>query len=711
MATIYWLHCGTNRLDVYHEKKEIMIMKTKGSTLFKFVLVAATLISLSGCGGGGDAGGADGNSDTNGNIGAGGNGGTGGNTGTGYSGVTYSYIPKGSALTDRMAVKFLNMATMGSTPEMVEELRQRGVEAWVDEQLEKPWNYKKESIVYNMMYHALKIRPHDYCKARYDLLIPQTDSEIDDLIEKFLANDDVVFNRGLIHGGDELGYHSSAILKGNLEDDAQLRQRVAFALSQVIVASESTDFFFKNRGEALSYYYDILLKGAFGKYGDILYDISLSPAMATYLTYANNRKAHQSSFGTTIYPDENYGREIMQLFSIGLFELNMDGTEKRKDGKRIPAYGQKDVMEVSRVFTGLTYPNHLQPNNHNPSLWISDALHPLVCYNEYHDDGDKAFLGQTLSGSQNCLDEVKRTVDILMNHHNTAPFIAKKLILRLTKSNPKPPYIQRVAEVFRNSGGDLGKTVKAVLLDKEIWEDIKNDRATKTKEPYIMYTEMLRTLNVEPWPEYTETDDDGIKRTIENHYYVASKYGYINEWPTYSPTVFNFYSDDYEPDSLEFKNRGFKAPEAQLLTTKYMVGIESYLYGTLKRNEYHFLYAQNHNQLGRSSAQPGASYMLFNFGDYIEHFKKPGKNFTDGPRDAAGREEAIRKVIEDASQRLLGKQLDSEFAQHLVNAYRDKYKIRYAPSWTDNQIQMHLVEDVITPVITEIIMTEEYMTH
>ena len=482
-----------------------------------------------------------------------------------------------------------------------------------------------------------------------------------------------------------------------------------------MVASESTDFFFKNRGEALSYYYDILLKGAFGKYGDVLYDVSLSPAMATYLTYASNRKAYiDNNTNQTIYPDENYGREIMQLFSIGLFELNIDGTKKRKSGKSISTYAQEDVMEVSRVFTGLIYPNHIFPNKKDPSLWISDALHPLVCEQSYHDTGNKTFLGQTVAGSSNCFDEVNATINILMNHPNAAPFLAKKLILRLTKSNPKTAYVQRVAEVFKNSGGDLGKTVKAVLLDEEIWDDIKNDRAVKIKEPYIHYTGILRAFHVQPWPKRTEKDDGGEVRSIHNAYYVGSKYKYINEWPTYSPTVFNFYSDSYEPDNYEFKTKGLKAPEAQMLTTKYMTGIENFTNDTLKRNEYHFLYGLNTDSngnhiLGRKNSQWG-SYMLFDLDEYLEKFKKPGKTFKDGPKDKAGRIEAIRYVISDASQRLLGKQLDSDFVQQLVDAYKNKLG-SYAGSWDNEKIQAYIIEKIITPLITEIAMSEDYMTN
>ena len=602
-----------------------------------------------------------------------------------------------------MAVKFLNMATMGSTPDMVTDLKQKGVVAWVDEQLAKPWNFEQESIVYNMMHDALKMRPYAYCKSRYNLPLPQSESDIDNLIQQFLANDDVVFNRGLIHGADEMDYHSSAIFKGNIEDDAQLRQRVAFALSQVIVASESTDFFFKNRGEALSYYYDILLKGAFGKYGDILYDVSLSPAMATYLSYANNRKAYiNSDTNQTIYPDENYGREIMQLFSIGLFELNMDGTEKLSNGERIPTYSQEEVMAVSRVFTGLIHPHDVLRKDRkiDTSLWRSDTLHPMISLEEYHDKDEKLFLDGAVPAGQTVFEDIRDTVDILMAHPNTAPFIAKKMILRLAKSNPSPAYVKRVAEAFKNSGGDLGETVRAVLLDEEIWDDIKNDRATKVKEPYLAYIGMLKALDVQPWPTRTVTDDDGVQHSIQNSYFIRSKYGYLNQWPTYAPTVFNFYSDSYVPDSNEFKQNGWKAPESQLYTTKYMTGVENLTFTTLARQEKHTL-----------SGRFFETYLQLDFSKYLELFKKPGKNFVDGPRDAAEREEAVRSIIEDVSTRLLGKQLDGSFVNQLVDSYKDEFTNRYAPSWNDDEIQNYLVFRVIAPLITEIVMSEDYMTH
>ncbi len=613
-----------------------------------------------------------------------------------------------------MAVRFLDMATMGSTPELVAELKQKGVVKWVDEQLGKQWNFKKESIVYNVVHDILQMRPSTYCN-KANLPLPKNEEDIETLTNTFLEDNNKVFNRTLIHGADELDYHSSAVLTGHLEDDAQLRQRVAFTLSQIIVVSESTDFFFKNRGEALSYYYDILLKRAFGKYGDILYDVSLSPAMATFLTYANNRKEHiNKKTNQTIYPDENYGREIMQLFSIGLFDLNMDATEKRKDGKRIPTYSQKDVMEISRVFTGLTYPHRAQPNNHSPSLWQSDSLHPMICYDSYHDEGAKTFLGQTVPAGQNCFEDINDTVNILMSHPNTAPFIAKKLIVRLTKSNPKPDYVARVATVFKNSGGDLGETVKAILLDKEIWEDIKNDRAVTIKEPYLMYTQMLRAMDVKPWPKRTVKDDDGTKHSIDNRYFVRSKYSVLNQWPTYQPSVFGFFDDNYQPNDSEFKLRGLKAPKASLYTTKYMVGIENNTYTTFRRNEYNYLYASNSDSngkyiLGRKSGQ-FHTYMLFRFDDYLEKFKQPGKEFKDGPRDQAGREEAIRYVIKDVSERLIGKQIDSAVTDELVNAYRDIYR-KYPSAWDNATIKKYLVAAVIAPLITEITMSEEYMTN
>lgn len=637
-------------------------------------------------------------------------------SGSGGSSSTnnYSYIPKGEALTDRMAVKFLDMSTMGSTPAMVKELREKGVVVWVDEQLAKKWDYKKESIVYNMMHDALKMRPHDYCE-KANVPIPKTEAEIDDLIEKFLADNDTVFNRTLIHGADELTYHSSAIFAGHMEDDAQLRQKIAYVLSQIVIVSESNDFLFKNRGEALSYYYDILLKNAFGTYSNILYNATLSPAMATYLTYANNRKVHtDEKTGTTVAPDENYGREIMQLFSIGLFELNTDGTARIKQGKKVPTYTQKDVEEISRVFTGMSYSHDVFNNKgFNATLWRGDSLHPLLCVEKYHDSEEKEFLGQTLAAGQSCFQDVNNTIKILMNHPNSAPFIAKKLILRLTKSNPNTDYVQRVAEVFKSSGGDLGKTVKAILLDAELWEDIKNDSATKIKEPYLAYTNMLRALDVEPWPLRTVKDDDGTTHTIKNRYFVRSKYQYLNQWPTFSPTVFNFYSDTYEPDSEVFKTRALVAPEAQILTTKYIMGITNNAYNTLHQNEYNYLLAQSDgNETKLYKSHPGLLNfvnLLLNFEEYVEYFRISGKEFKDGPKESDGRAQAIEKIINDASQRLLGKKLNHQFVQKLVESYRDVFTDRYPSSWDNNEIKSELVSRVIAPVITELVMSQEYM--
>ena len=669
---------------------------SKIKKLFKIMLIPFVAISFNACGGGGSSGKNNAGSNPNNTV---------------FD--KYSYIPKGKELTDRMAVKFLNMATMGATPELVKELKQKGVVNWVNEQLAKKWDYKKESVVYNMMHDVLKMRPYAYCE-KANIPIPKTEDEIEKTIQIFLEDNDKVFNRTLIHGADELAYHSSAIFNGHINDDAQLRQKVAYALSQIAVASESTDFFFKHRGEALSYYYDFLLKDAFDNYGKLLYDVTKTPAMATYLTYANNKKAYiDKNTGLLITPDENYGREIMQLFTIGLFEMNMDGSFKRKNGKRIPTYDQKTVMEVSRVFTGLGYPHPSLKNRYfSATLWMSDSLHPMVCYNEYHDMDEKHFLGKTLPGGQDCYKDINDTINILIHHPNTAPFIAKKLILRLTKSNPKPDYIKRVAQAFKNSNGNLGETVKAVLLDPEIWDDIKNDRGTKIKEPYLAFTQMLRGLNVTPWPKRTVVDDDNTTHIIENRFFVPSRYKYLNEWPTYSPSVFNFYSDDYQPDSDEFKIKGFVAPEAQILTTKYMISITNHTFHTLQNQEFNFLYEHNDEDLDKLYKEHRAffqMYLLLNFDKYINYFKKPGNaTLKEGILDENGRAEAVRKIVNEVSLLMLGKYMPKDFVDKIVETYKNKIS-KYSSSWDEARIRSLWVTKVIAPVITEIVMNQENM--
>lgn len=639
-----------------------------------------------------------------------------GTHGTGDTPPAYDWIPKGAALTDRMAIRFLNMATFGATPQAVQDLRAKGVVKWVDEQLAAKWDPDRESVLRHMMYQAIRLQPYRYFRRYKDLSIPKTEAEVHAAVRRFLEDNDYVFNRSEGNGPSELDYHSSNLVAGQIQDPQQLRQRTAYALSQIIIASQSNDDFFRDRGEALSYYYDLLLAHAFDRYGDLLYDVSLSPAMATYLTYASNQKAHKDSSGTWVTPDENYGREVMQLFSIGLYALNMDGTEKRQDGDRIPVYTQEDVNAMSRVFTGLVYAHGVRPESFMRGIKDGDMIHPLICMNRYHDTDQKHVLGADLPAGQDCYEDVKSAVNLLTNHPNAAPFIAKKLILRLTKSNPNTDYVQRVAEVFKNTHGNLGQTVKAILLDQELWADIKNGTATKLKEPYVAFVNLLRALDVQPFKHYSREDGDAPgdpkpEYTIKNHFFIPSHYSRFGEWPTWSPTVFNFYSDRYEPDDNLFKIRGFVSPESQIMTTKYLIAMLNYTYTILSRGEKNYLINVNGSEEGiytKRKLYKEPNYMLIDLSELIEMFRPAGSTQVRDmvKEDEAFRTRALGKVLDWVEARLIGEKMDKAFRDTLIEKYQNKFKGGNDP---EKAFRANLVSRVIAPVISEIVASKYFM--
>ena len=631
----------------------------------------------------------------------------------------YLYIPIGKALTDRIAVRFLDMATFGATPNLVKELQQKGVVAWVDEELSKPWDFKQDSVLYNMMYDILALQPYYF--TRYTPLKDtkfDTNETIDKAIEQFLNPDNnLFFGRSTRSHGIALKFHSSALVAGHIKSKSQLRQRVAYALSQIVIASESTDRFFTDRTEALSYYYDILLKNAFGDYKTLLYEVSLSPAMAKYLSYANNKKTHIEK-NTTITPDENYGREIMQLFSIGLFKLNMDGSFQYQDGKKIATYTQEDVNEISKVFTGMTYPHQDTKRSHGyvRSMFVSDTTHPLVCYDEYHDKSSKHFLDSITPANQSCFEDVKSAIEVLISHPNTAPFIAKKLILRLTHSNPSKEYVYRVAKVFKESQGDLKKTIRAILLDPSLWDDLVKNHGTKIKEPYVAFINTLRAMGVKPFKKVTikGKDPKNPLHSASNIYVIPAQPKYFGQWPTWSPTVFNFYEDSFQPNDKEIKIKDFVLPEADILTTHQMTGIINRINTVLRSNEYHHALYYNRNSedyLYKAHGRMTNMFLILNFKDLLEYFRddesKPFNKISTKPQNM---QKAISKVIDDVSMRLLGMKVDENFKQQLIKFYKEK--IKTIPNyWNEAYTKMKFVELIISPIITEIVMSPYFMIH
>lgn len=312
-----------------------------------------------------------------------------------------------------------------------------------------------------------------------------------------------------------------------LNGNDQLRQRVAFALSQTLVTSGVGGI---TQPYAMATYQQILLDNAFGNFRDILYQVTLNPGMGDYLDMANNDKPNAKT-GTD--SNENYAREILQLFSIGLWKLNADGTQQL-DGKSqpIPTYDQNTVIGFAHVFSGWTYP----PLSGAKSKWTNPRNYAgtMVAIDAHHDTSAKTLLdGKVLPSGQNASTDLNAAIDAIFNHPNVGPFIGKQLIQQLVTSNPSPAYVARVTAAFNNNGqgvrGDMKAVLRAILLDGEARGDSKTDASYgKLREPILFETTLLRALGATSDGLYPRTQAASMAQDIFN-----------------SPTVFNYYPPDY----------------------------------------------------------------------------------------------------------------------------------------------------------------------
>ena len=284
----------------------------------------------------------------------------------------------------------------------------------------------------------------------------------------------------------------------------------------------------------MSRYQNILFEEAFGNYETLLRRVTYNPAMGNYLDMVNNDKTN----GTTRVPNENYAREIMQLFSIGLDELNADGTLLLDaQGKPIPTYGQAEIAEFARVFTGYTYASAANPTGPATGKQPVYYAHPMIPYpttaTTGHDTGAKSLLnGTVLPAGQTPQTDVDAAVLNVFMHPNTGPYVSKQLIQRLVTGNPSPAYVARISAVFVNNGsgvrGDLQAVVRAILLDPEARGPAKTAADYGAlKEPVLMLTGMLRALS-------GITDGSRLEGAANG----------LGQRPYFAPTVFNYFPPD-----------------------------------------------------------------------------------------------------------------------------------------------------------------------
>ncbi|MEO6244505.1 MAG: DUF1800 family protein [Opitutaceae bacterium] len=354
----------------------------------------------------------------------------------------------------------------------------------------------------------------------------------------------------------------------------QLRQRVAFALSEILVVSDVNGTL-ANNARAMANYYDILVKGSFGNFRQVLEDVTLSPMMGVYLSSLRNAKATFNTAGIMLTaPDENYAREVMQLFTVGLVQLQPDSTLKLDPlGVPIPTYDNKTITEMAKIFTGWAFRStSLVPNFRAEG---TNYMEPMMLYAAFHEDGPKTIIGGvTIPANQGGEKDLKDTLDALFNHPNTAPFISRQLIQRLVTSNPSPGYVYRVAQKFANNGsgvrGDLATVVRAILMDYEARSAAVAATASfgKLKEPLLRATAILRAF------------DGGANN---GRIQIFNPEGTLAQAALRAPTVFNFFEPDFVQPGL-LTTAGLFAPEYQILTDTTAISMPNQLWNYIYAN-------------------------------------------------------------------------------------------------------------------------------
>lgn len=343
-------------------------------------------------------------------------------------------------------------------------------------------------------------------------------------------------------------------------NDDQLRQRVAFALSEIMVISD-LPIQMNGPRDMVADYYDILVRHSLGDFRELLEDVTLSPAMSIYLSMLGNVKPDPT---ISRRADENYARELLQLFSIGLVELNTNGTQRLdSNGKPTSTFNQNDIENLARIFTGWAWnTNEFSRSNFTGIKHPELVNKPLIAFAEYHDQDEKSFLNVIFPAGQTAREDLDLALDTIFNHPNVGPFIGKQLIMRLDTSNPSPAYVARVAQTFNDNGegvrGDLKVVIKAILLDKEA-RTSKASHFGKLKEPLIRLTHLWRAFNASP---SSEGIDDHVKYQAF-HYHKPERQ--LFQAPMRAPSVFNFFRPDFSPHG-KIKSQKLVAPEFKIST-------------------------------------------------------------------------------------------------------------------------------------------------
>jgi uncharacterized protein (DUF1800 family) len=429
------------------------------------------------------------------------------------------------------AARFLNQATFGSTEAELNKLMASGYSNWIDDQ----WG-----------------KPRSTHRANWDAW----EAEVKAVNSSNSIGQDGVTN---------------SFWKAALVGEDQLRQRVAYALSQIFVVS-LVDSAVANDPRAVAAYLDMLSDNADGNYRTLLEAVSRHPMMGTYLSHLRNQKANAQ---TGRVPDENYAREVMQLLSIGVQELQADGRPRLVGGKPVDTYTPADISGLAKVFTGFSWTCPARDNNcffNGSSGGASDpdrASKPMVGYPNFHSTEEKRFLGAVIAAQTTANPDasLKTALDTLFNHANVGPFIGKQLIQRLVTSNPSPDYVAAVAATFNNNGqgvrGDMKAVVKAVLLHPQA--KATSNTSGQLRDPLLRTTAFMRAYGFNSDTNnfrMGNTDNPGTQLGMS---------------PMRSPSVFNFFRPGYVPPGTQTAAAGLVSPEMQLAQETTAAGYVNFM--------------------------------------------------------------------------------------------------------------------------------------
>ena len=422
--------------------------------------------------------------------------------------------------------RLMRQATLGVNFNDMKEFVKMTPEKWIDEQLKVPSPNMLEKT------SLMRKESRDYViSLGYDF------------------KDDTVLTRA--------EYLNLAWWRHNLENQDYLKQKLAYVYSQIFVISSVVDV--GEFAHGMASFYDILLKNTSGNFKELLLGISLHPSMGFYLSHFNNSKSIPER---NIHPDENYAREIMQLFTIGLHQLNIDGSLKRDSlGNPIPTYTQKDIKELAKVFTGLSAGKSGNFERGNArfgmNVYGTDFSVPMAMYDDWHESGTKSFLNTTIPAGQKGMKDIEMAIDHIFRHPNVGPFIGKQLIQKLVTSNPSPAYIKKVAETFNDNGkgvrGDMAAVFKAILLHPEArsCESLMSPAQGKLQEPMVRLMERTRNYKIIPDANNKIYTDGGDSRWRFDQNILSA------------PNVFNFYLPTYSPLGA-LRSNNLLGPEFQM---------------------------------------------------------------------------------------------------------------------------------------------------